>query len=111
MRVNAAPVNPAEWNKVVVKSTLPTELERLKEIAYNIWWTWNYEALNLFRDMDPEAWNACHKNPVALLETLPYKQLETLVADKVFMERVAAVYATFRAYLDQPVDAKKPSGA
>ena len=111
MRVTAAPVNPSEWNKVVVKSTLPVELERLKEIAHNIWWTWNYEALNLFSEMDSETWNACHKNPVALLERLPYKQLEALVADQAFMDRVSAVYAAFKAYMDQPFDVDKPSVA
>lgn len=111
MRINPAPIKPTEWNKVVVKSTLPTALEPLKEIAYNLWWTWNYEALNLFKDINPDAWNACHKNPVALLETLSYQQLEALVGDQAFMERLGTIYAAFRAYMDQPLDTQKPSVA
>jgi starch phosphorylase len=103
--------NSVEWNKVVVRSTIPEQLCVLKEIAHNIWWSWNYEALNLFREMDHEAWLASHKNPVSLFEHISYERMEELAADQDFMERLNAVYGQYRAYMDQPVDASKPSVA
>ena len=49
------------------------ELEKLSEIARNIWWAWNFEATELFRDLDPELWKECGQNPVLLLERMSYE--------------------------------------
>jgi len=111
MKITYNNTNSVDWNKVVVQSTMPEQLGILKEMAHNIWWSWNYEALNLFRDLDTEAWLASHKNPVSLFEHIPYERLEALAMNPDFMENLHKVYASFRAYMDQPVDTLKPSVA
>ena len=56
MKIKVSNVNTPNWKEVTVKSRIPVELERLSEIARNIWWAWNFEATELFRDLDPELW-------------------------------------------------------
>ena len=56
MKIKVSNVNIPNWKEVTVKSRIPVELEKLSEIARNIWWAWNFEATELFRDLDPELW-------------------------------------------------------
>ena len=49
MKVKVSNVNTPNWKEVTVKSRVPAELEKLSEIARNIWWAWNYEETELFR--------------------------------------------------------------
>ena len=80
-------------------------------MARNIWWAWNYEATDLFRDLDPATWKEVGQNPVALLERLSYEKLEALTQDKVIVKRMNDVYAKFKAYVDAKPDSKRPSVA
>lgn len=109
MKIKVNNVNTVQWSDVVVKSSMPPGLEKLEEISYNIWWSWNYEALHLFRDVDHETWIACGKNPVTLMETAAYQRLEELAADLSFISRLNRVYTDFRNYMDEPVDSNRPS--
>ncbi len=111
MKVSCTNTNTVDWNKVVVRSTMPEKLAILKEIAYNVWWSWNYDALNLFREMDHDSWLVSHKNPVSLFEHIPYERLEQLAADETFMTKLHHVYDSFRHYMDQPVDPSRPTVA
>ena len=70
MKIKVSNVNTPNWKEVTVKSRIPEELEKLSEIARNIWWAWNFEATELFRDLDPELWKECGQNPVLLLERM-----------------------------------------
>ena len=65
-----------------------------------MWWVWNFEARDLFRDLDPEIYHDVKHNPVMLLERLTYDRKEQILKDKSLMKRVNDVYAQFRAYMD-----------
>ncbi len=43
--------------------SLPTPLERLRDIAYNLRWTWNHDTIALFRRLDSDLWEATNHNP------------------------------------------------
>ena len=107
--VRMSKVSPAQWTEVVIKSSMPAGLEKLQEMAYNIWWSWNFEAKNLFKEMDPDLWLECGKNPIKLLEAIPYRKLQELAADPAFQNKLNHNYEVFRAYLDIPADKQKPS--
>ena len=47
MKIKVSNVNTPNWKEVTVKSRIPEELEKLSEIARNIWWAWNFEATEL----------------------------------------------------------------
>ena len=109
MKIKVSNVNTPNWKEVTVKSRIPVELERLSEIARNIWWAWNFEATELFRDLDPELWKECGQNPVLLLERMSYEKLEALAKDKVILRRMNEVYTKFRDYMDVKPDEQRPS--
>ena len=111
MKIQVSNVNTPNWKDVTVKSRIPEELKQLSEIARNIWWSWNYEATELFRDLDPELWKECGQNPVLLLERMSYEKLEALAKDSVILRRMNEVYAKFRNYMDVEPDKNRPSVA
>ena len=109
MKIQVSNVNTPNWKDVNVKSHIPAELEKLSELARNIWWAWNYEATELFRDLDPTLWKEVGQNPVLLLERMSYAKLEALAKDQVILRRMEAVYSKFRTYMDVKPDSNRPS--
>ncbi|MCH5277164.1 MAG: alpha-glucan family phosphorylase [Desulfovibrionaceae bacterium] len=81
---------------------LPSALNRLRELAYNLWWCWHPEAVSLFRDLNPEAWDACNHNPVRMIEEANAEILTALARDKAYLERYTRVMADFDAYMAAP---------
>src|SRR5579884_3484594 len=77
---------------------LPSRVERLKDLAYNLWWSWHPEARALFKEIDMAMWSTSHHNPVILLQrSLP--RLEQLTKDEGFLGRYDAVVRAFDNYL------------
>ena len=111
MKIKADYANAPQWKELTVKSSLPEELKCLDEIAHNLWWVWNYEARDLFRDLDPELYHDVKHNPVMLLERLSFNRKEEIIKDKALMKRIQAVYEMFRAYMDVEPDKSRPSVA
>lgn len=68
-----------------VVPNLPPALERLHDLAYNLRWSWNHEAIALFRKLDQELWETTNHNPVAMLGLLDQQRLESLAEDSGFL--------------------------
>ena len=71
MKIKADYANAPQWKEVNVKSTLPSELKCLDELAHNMWWAWNYEARNMWKSLDSDLYEEVGHNPVCLLYTSP----------------------------------------
>lgn len=102
MLVKVSEVNQPAWHEMTIHANLPKNLRKLQEIAYNLWWVWNSDAKNLFRDIDIDAWHRAQSNPIMLLNIISFERMTELSEDKEFMERLDDVYARFRAYMDEP---------
>jgi glycogen phosphorylase len=50
---------------------LPARIDRLPELAMDLWWTWNDQARNVFRKLDYTVWRATAHNPVQMLRLVP----------------------------------------
>ena len=111
MKIKADYTNVPQWKELTVKSRLPEELKCLDEIAHNLWWVWNFEARDLFRDLDPALYHDVKHNPVMLLERLSFARKEEIVKDKALMKRIKDVYKLYRAYVDVEPDKNRPSVA
>lgn len=109
MQIKVSNVNTASWKEVTVQANLPANLKKLQEIAYNLWWVWNSDAKNIFRDIDLDEWHRAQSNPIMLLNIISYERMLELSQDKAFMEKLDKIYAEYRAYMDVPKDKKKPS--
>ena len=111
MKIKSDYANAPQWKEVNVKSTLPSELKCLDELAHNMWWAWNYEARNMWKSLDSDLYEEVGHNPVMLLDRLSYERKEAIVKDKAIMESVKQVYKKFRDYMDVEPDATRPSVA
>jgi glycogen phosphorylase len=103
--------NSTRLRRLFVEPKLPAGLEPLMALAQNLWWSWNVDATQLFKDIDAAALIAADYNPVAMLETLSAERLAELAADKDFMKRLKAVSASFQKYMDTPKPAGQPKVA
>ncbi len=97
------------WKDIYVQSDVPGKLSALKELANNLWWSWNSEAELLFKRMDPSLWGEVHHNPKLLLEKIDYKRLLVLEDDDDFVAELKKVYDMFRVYINRPVNDINPS--
>lgn len=87
-------------HRFTVVSTLPERLLPLAEIANNLWWCWNPEAIELFRRIDPDTWVEVRQNPVQLLRTVSQDRLIRLLANEAFLAHMDRVHAELRRYLE-----------
>lgn len=99
------------WKDIYVQSDVPERLSALKDLANNLWWSWNPDAENLFRRMDPSLWDEIQHNPKMLLEKIDYKRLLVLEDDDEFVSDLENIYKAFKTYLARPADTTKPSVA
>ena len=111
IKIKADYANAPQWRMLTVKATLPDELKCLGEIAHNMWWVWNAEARDLFRDLDEQIYHEVRHNPVMLLERLTFARKEAILKDKALMKRVKEVSTKFREYMDVKPDKSRPSVA
>ncbi|KAF0220795.1 MAG: starch [Geobacteraceae bacterium] len=86
-------------HRFTVVPSLTPELTRLQKIAYNLWWTWEPEARELFKRIDLELWHTVRHNPVEMLGTLQQTNLESLATDEGFMSHLAHVDEKLKEYL------------
>src|SRR6266853_3773453 len=80
---------------------LPTQLESLREIVFNLWWTWEPSARRLFRHLDPELWDRTNHNPVRMLQLSRQARLEEVSQDKTFLRELKQVHDGFKKYLER----------
>mgnify|MGYP002400854323 CR=1 FL=1 len=80
---------------------LPPALENLREIAYNLWWSWARVAHELFVRIDPDLWEAVHGNPIELLSRVDQGRLEELASDDAFTSHLEAAWTTFQRYMQR----------
>ena len=105
---NGKKTSHPEWRKILVRHTFPEALNGLLTLSRNLYWCWNSEATNLFRMIDPERWEYSDQNPIALLESLTFSQLQALVKSTDFMSKLKEVMDHFDAYMTKAAERKGP---
>jgi starch phosphorylase len=85
--------------RFVVTPSLPQRLEPLRELAYNLWWSWNHDAEDLFSRLDPARWEQTHRNPVALLGLVDQRVLEVAATNDAYLAHLDEVWTEFRRYM------------
>jgi starch phosphorylase len=81
---------------------LPAALEPLRDIVYNLWWTWEPAARKLFRHLDPDLWNRTNHNPLRMLQLSKQARLTEVAEDDDFLRELKAVHEKFKAYMARP---------
>ena len=78
---------------------LPRRIGRLSELAFNIWWSWNPEAQELFKTIDEQLWLECYHNPVKFLRQVKRKTLNAAIHSKRTLDLYDRTLAAFDAYM------------
>ena len=73
--------------------------QRLKAIAQNLWWSWDEEAVSLFRDLDPVTWREVDHNPIAMLQQMSADKLEARASQLALHSRINYTYRRMQEYL------------
>ncbi|HEY7356451.1 MAG TPA: alpha-glucan family phosphorylase [Ktedonobacterales bacterium] len=85
--------------RMAVFPVIPARISRLHELAYNLWWSWNAEAQNLYQAIDAELWQRGTHNPVRLLREVSPERLNALAEDQAFLGQYDQVTRNFDAYM------------
>ncbi len=91
--------NQARIQSFRVVPALPPELRPLLEIAHNLWWTWNCEAINLFARLDRDLWERCGHNPIVLLGSIAQDKLERAANDRSFIHAVNSMHSEMTSHM------------
>lgn len=86
---------------IALSQKLPIPLKRLADLAYNYWWSWSSDRVSLFQTIDPQHWEGCGHNPVAMLESATYERLTQLAEDPFYIKQVADLTREFDTYMTQ----------
>lgn len=86
--------------RISVKPVLPDALNRLDELAFNLYWSWLPGAFELFERLDPAIWSATNHNPVLLLAEANQARLNEAAHSEAFLAQYRAVMDAFDRYLN-----------
>ncbi len=92
-----SPMQPLYTYNVIPK--LPKDLEPLRDLVFNLWWTWEPDTRKVFRHLDVDLWERTNHNPLRMLQHSRQARLEQLSKDDDFLEALEKVYAKFEAYM------------
>ena len=87
------------FNHITVNPQLPKRIEKLKEISYNLWWSWNTDFLRLFKVMDIDLWEKIDKNPVKFLKQVTQEKIEQAMQNTEFLKAYDKVVEDFEDYM------------
>ena len=79
---------------------IPERIGRLNELAYNLWWAWNPEALNLYRKLNKSLWDHVQHNPIVMLQEVPLATLKKASEDIEYLKYYDELMADFDAYMN-----------
>ncbi len=73
--------------------------ERLFALARNLWWSWDYDCVSIFRDLDPVRFAKLNQNPIALLNEMSLATIERRANELSLHSRINYAYRRQQEYL------------
>jgi len=87
-----------EFKSFFVYPKFPAPLEKLIVLSYNLWFTMDFEALNIFYRIDAELFRKVNRNPIKFIHLLPREKIEALTQDQRFLEDLKEIFEHFERY-------------
>lgn len=84
-----------------VVPSLPEPLRPLLDIAYNLWWSWHPEAVELFVRLDRNLWSQTKHNPVRMLGLCPQATLDQAAGDEGYLTSVRRVLENLKRHMER----------
>jgi glycogen phosphorylase len=77
-------------------------LAQLHDLSRNLWWSWNPDAIRLFRDLDPAVFQTTNHNALAVVSSFTPERIARLAADAALRARIDRIHRELHDYLAQP---------
>ncbi|OVE75847.1 alpha-glucan phosphorylase [bacterium E08(2017)] len=88
-----------------VAPSIPERIRFVEELARNLWWCWNMDAIELFRRIDPRLWKENRSNPLRYLNGLSQQRLKQISEDDGFIAHMNQVKDKFDNEVVKPCEA------
>ena len=88
-------------NDFLTNRQLPENLDSLKRLSLNYWWSWSREGAGVFREFDAALWEKCEQNPRRMLKEISELHLWQRACSAHFVERLERLTAEFDEYMRQ----------
>jgi starch phosphorylase len=82
-----------------VRPNIPQALLPLVDLARNLWYSWSWDAVQLFIRLNPVLWEKSYQNPVLMLGSLSQAELEAAARDESFVANLKRVHENYTHYL------------
>ncbi len=79
---------------------LPPSLEKLGDLATNLWFSWNPDVRDLYREIDIDTWRNSGRNPVKFLEMIDPLKIDIYSKDSSFLEKLNIAWDRFNQYIE-----------
>lgn len=86
------------YRVVSVTPRLPASICRLKELAYDFWFSWKPEAIELFREVKPDLWREVGHNPARFLIRVSGEDLKRVAQDEDYLAMYRRVFELYDRY-------------
>lgn len=87
-----------EFKKCFVYPKIPGSLEKLFSLAYNLWFTMDFDALSLFYKIDANLFRKVNRNPVKFIHLLSSEKIKNLSQDQRFLNELNEILEHFEEY-------------
>ena len=85
-----------------VRPKLPLRLQRLDELANNLWYSWDRPTRTLFARLDRSLWQIIGHSPKAFLRNVDQQRLDEAAEDPVFLNSFHRVLSAYDSYHQPP---------
>lgn len=80
--------------------TIDDVINSLYELAYNLWWTYNPKAQEIFEMLSPMLWKLTNHNAVQTLKSISKFELKARLSNPDFLSKVENVLNEFKQYIN-----------
>ncbi|MGH8745431.1 MAG: alpha-glucan family phosphorylase [Burkholderiales bacterium] len=88
--------------RVDVRPRLPQRLQRLEDLANNLWYSWDRPTRALFARLDHSLWQIVGHSPKAFLRNVDQPRLDEAAGDPTFLDSLHKVLAEYDSYHAAP---------
>lgn len=86
--------------KMPASFILPRRINQLSRLTYNLWYSWNPEAQQLFANIDKDLWEKVYHNPVVFLRKVDRPRLNAVTNNPYYLSQYDRVIKAFDDYMN-----------
>ncbi len=80
--------------------SLPKRINRLGELAYNLWWSWNPDIQRLYSLIDKELWERLEHNPILFLRHVERAELNAVTNNRYYVDQYDSMFREYDSYMN-----------